>query len=177
LAKLCDGKIIGIDIDQKSLDKLNEKIQKEGLSKRVFTKKCSLLNLDFPNDNFDIIWAEGSINIVGFEKSLKELRNLLRKDGFLVIHDGVKEISTKLKKTSELGYKLLNHFRLPEDAWWIHYFEPLDQLIKEFKEKAKNGKIQTILERFQNEVDQYKINPKKNVSAFYIFQKNQTIGI
>ena len=64
------------------LDKLNDKIQKEGFSNRVFTKKCSLFDIDFPNETFDIIWAEGSIYIIGFEKALKELRHLLRQNGF-----------------------------------------------------------------------------------------------
>jgi ubiquinone/menaquinone biosynthesis C-methylase UbiE len=170
LSRLSDGKIIGIDIDQNSLDKLNGKIKKEGLSKRVFTKKCSLFNLDFPDNTFDIIWAEGSIHIIGFYNGLKELRHLLRQDGFLVIHDGVREISTKLNNISKLGYKLLNNFKIPNDAWWIYYFEPLEQLIKKY-EKIKNDKIQNILESYQNEVNQYKVDPKNNVSAFYIFQK------
>ncbi|MGD2066713.1 MAG: class I SAM-dependent methyltransferase [Candidatus Bathyarchaeota archaeon] len=171
LAKLSDGRVTGIDIDQNSLDRLNAKIQKEGLSNRVFTKKCSLLNIDFPDETFDIIWAEGSIHIVGFEKGLKELRRLLRQDGFLVVHDGVKDISDKLKKTPDLGYTLINHFRLPDDAWWVHYFEPLERLIKEQHMKDKTNENLSIIARYQTEVNMYKMNPKENISAFYMFQK------
>lgn len=175
LAKMSDGKITGIDIDQNELDKLTKKIQEEGLSNRVFTKKCSLLNIEFPEETFDIIWAEGSINIVGFEKGLKELRHLLRQDGFLVIHDGVKDVSNKLKKIPDLGYKLVNHFMLPDDAWWIHYFEPLERLIKEQRKKAKTNESPNILERYQAEINMYKMNPKENISAFYIFQKKNLL--
>ena len=60
---------------------------------------------------------------------------------------------------------------LPDDAWWIHYFEPLERLIKEQRKKAKNNESQSILERYQTEVNMYKMNPKENISAFYIFQK------
>ena len=171
LAKLSDGKVTGIDIDQTLLDKLNERIREEGLTDRVFTKRCSLLDIDFPDETFDIIWAEGSIHIVGFEKGLIELSRLLRQDGFLVVHDGVKDISDKLMKTSEFGYTLIDHFMLPDDAWWIHYFEPLEQLIKEQRKKAENNESLRILARYQTEVDMYKMNPKENISAFYIFQK------
>ena len=171
LAKLSGGKITGIDIDQNTLDKLNEKIQLKGLCNRVFTKKCSLLNIDFPDESFDIIWAEGSIHIVGFEKGLRGLWRLLRQDGFLVVHDGIKDISNKLKKAPDLGYKLINHFMLPEDDWWVHYFEPLEQLINEQREKAKSIKDLRILESYQSEVNMFKTNPKENMSAFYIFQK------
>jgi len=137
----------------------------------VVTKKCSLINIDLPGETFDIIWAEGSIHIVGFEKGLKELRHLLRQDGFLVIHDGVKEISNELKKTSDLGFKLINHFMLPDNAWWIDYFEPLERLIEEQRKKAKSTESLSIIESCQNEVNMFKKNPKEHVSAFYIFQK------
>ena len=170
LAELSNGKIIGIDIDQKLLNKLNKRIQDEGLSKRVFTKNCSLFNIDFPDETFDIIWAEGTIHLIGFEKGLKEWRHLLRPGGFLVVHDGVKEVSDKLKKIHDIGYKLLNHFVLPEDSWWINYFEPLERLINKWHKKAKSNVSQKLLKSYQNEVNMFKKNPIENISAFYIFQ-------
>jgi len=160
-------------MDQNQLNRLNKRIQEEGLSNRVFTKNCSLFDIDFPDETFDIIWAEGSIHIVGFERGLKEWRHLLKSGGFLVVHDGVKEVSNKLNKIPDFGYKLINHFILPDDAWWINYFKPLEQLIKEWRKKAKSTESLSILERYQNEVNVFKMNPKENVSAFYIFQKFQ----
>jgi len=171
LAKLSDGEITGIDIDQNMLNRLNKKVQEEGLSNRMFTKKCSIADIDFPDETFDIIWAEGSIHIVGFEKGLKKLRHLLRPDGFLVVHDGVNDVSSRLKKTPDLGYSLVNHFRLPNDTWWINYFEPLEQLINQWNKKTKSNEILRVLESYQNEVNMFKLNPEENVSAFYIFQK------
>jgi len=171
LAKLSDGKITGIDTDQRLLDRLKKRVKELGLSNRVFTKKCSLFDIDFQDEIFDIIWAEGSINIIGFEKGLKEWRFLLRPGGFLVVHDGVKVVSNKLKKIPDFGYKLINHFVLPDDAWWVEYFEPLERLIKEWRKKAKSTETLSILESYQNEVNTFKKNPKEHVSAFYIFQK------
>jgi ubiquinone/menaquinone biosynthesis C-methylase UbiE len=98
LAKLSDGETIGIDIDQPLLDKLNRKIEKEGFSNRVKTRKCSLFEIDFPDESFDIIWAEGTISIIGFEKGLGEWRPLLRANRFLVVHDDNKNLSYKLEK-------------------------------------------------------------------------------
>jgi ubiquinone/menaquinone biosynthesis C-methylase UbiE len=161
----------GIDINQNQLEKLNRKIQDEGLSDRVFTRKCSVLDIDFPDETFDVIWAEGSIHIVGFEKGLEELRRLLRPDGFLVVHDGIKDVLNKLKKLYDLGYSLVNNFMLPDDDWRLYYFEPLERLIKEWSKKNKSNKISRLLENYQNEVNMFKTNPKENSSAFYIFQK------
>jgi len=47
LARLSNGEIIGIDIDQKLLDRLSRKIEQEGLTNRVKAIKCSLLDINF----------------------------------------------------------------------------------------------------------------------------------
>lgn len=99
LAKLSDGEIIAIDTSQTELDRLAGKIEKAGLAARVKAKKCSMLNMCFPEASFDIIWAEGSIAEIGFGKGLKEWRRLLKTGGFLVIHDDLGDLTEK-KKTN-----------------------------------------------------------------------------
>ena len=173
LAKLSDGEIIGIDINQSLLDKLNLKIEEEGFSSRVKTFKCSLFKIDFPDESFDIIWAEGSIWIIGFEKGLKEWRRLLKPNGFLVVHDEIKTVLSKLRKIRSCGYKLINHFSLPEDAWWTEYYRPLETRIKELYMKYKNNpEALKILKKYQKEIDMVKRNPKEHGSAFFLMQKS-----
>lgn len=172
LAKLSDGEIIGIDIDQSLLNNLNRKIEDEGFSGRVRTMKCSLFEIDLPDESFDIIWAEGSIWIIGFEKGLKEWRRLLKSNGFLVVHDEIKTVSNELKKIPSCGYKLIDHFSLPEDAHWTEYYRPLEIRIKELREKYNNDpEALKILKQHQNEIDMVKTNPKDYTSAFYLMQK------
>jgi len=72
LARLSNGQIIGLDINQPLLDRLTRKIEKAGLSDRAKTLKCSMFDMDFLDESFDIIWAEGSISVIGFERGLKE---------------------------------------------------------------------------------------------------------
>ncbi|MFQ5820841.1 MAG: class I SAM-dependent methyltransferase [Candidatus Heimdallarchaeota archaeon] len=172
LAKLSNGEIIGIDIDQSFLDQLNRKIEEKGLSNRMKTIKCSLYEIDFPDESFDIIWAEGSIHIIGFEKGLREWSRLLKTNGYLVVHDEVKNISDKLKKIPHCGYKLINYFTLPEDAWWIDYYRPLEIRIKELRIKYKNDpEALKIFKKHQNEIEMVKKNPKDFGSVYYIIQK------
>ena len=176
LAKLSNGEIIGIDINQSLLDKLNRKIEEEGFSSRVKTVKRSLFEIDFPDESFDIIWAEGSIWIIGFEKGLKEWRRLLKPNGFLVVHDEIKTVSNKLEKIPSCGYKLVNHFSLPEDAHWTEYYKPLEIRIRELYMKYKNNpEALKILRKYQNEIDMVKRNPKEHSSAFFIMQKSQNL--
>jgi len=174
LAKLSDGKIIGIDINQSFLDKLNLKIEEEGFSSRVETIKCSLFEIDFPDGSFDVIWAEGSLWIIGFERGLKEWNRLLKPNGFLVLHDGVKTFSNKLNKVGSYGYNFVNYFPLPEDVWWTEYCSPLEIRIKELCMRYKNDpEVLKILEEHQKEIDMVKRNPKEQSSAFFVMQKSE----
>ena len=113
LAKLSNGEIVGIDVDQSLLDKLNRKIEKEGFSNRVKTRKCSLFEIDFPDESFDIIWAEGSISTISFERGLREWRRLLKPSGFLVVHGDIKNMSNKLRNIPDCGYGFFGCFSLP----------------------------------------------------------------
>ncbi len=172
LAKLSDGEIIGIDTNQSLLDKLNRKIEEMGFSNRVKTMKCSLFEIDFPDESFDIIWAEGSIWIIGFEKGLKKWRRLLKPKGFLVVHDEIKTVSNKLKEIPSYGYRLVNHFQLPKNAWWTEYYRPLEKQIKEICIKYKDTEALKMLKKCKNEIDIVKRNLEEHCPAFYIIRKS-----
>jgi ubiquinone/menaquinone biosynthesis C-methylase UbiE len=172
LARLSKGTVVGIDIDQSLLNKLNRKIEREGLSNRVEARKGSMFELDFPDESFEIIWAEGAVQAIGFEEGLEEWRRFLKPNGFLVVHDEIRTVSSSLEKTSTLGYKLIDHFSLPKDAWWVEYYRPLENLVKELYEEYKdNCEALRTLEKVQNEIDMVKGSSEECISAFYIMQK------
>ena len=172
LAKLSDGEILGIDINQSCLDRLKKKIEKEGFSDQVKTMRCSMFEMDFPDESFDIIWAEGSIWIIGFERGIKEWRKLLKSNGFLVVHDEIKTASDKLENIPSCGYRLTGYFSLPKDTWWTEYCRPLETRIKEQCSKyGSNSEASKVFEQCQNEIEMVKRNPGEHNSAFYIMQK------
>ena len=172
LAKLSDGEIIGIDIDQDLLDQLSRKIEQEGLTNRVKAIKCSLLDIKFLDNSFDIIWAEGSITTLGVEKSLRGWNRLLKPKGFLVIHDEIKHFFEKRHVVAACGYKLIEHFSLPEEAWWEEYYRPLEIKIKELYKKYSNDPdALEVLNIHQTEIDMVKFSPKSFQSVFCIMQK------
>jgi ubiquinone/menaquinone biosynthesis C-methylase UbiE len=173
LAKLSDGEIIAIDTSQPELDKLTIKIKKARLSSRVKTVKCSMSNMDFPAASFDIIWAEGAINVIGFEKGLKDWRRLLKTGGFLVVHDDLGDLTEKRKQISQCGYELINHFPLSEDIWWTEYYAPLEKKLNEVRAKPTSGqKNIEILNDDQREIDTFKRDPKRYSSVFFIIRKS-----
>ena len=171
LARLSNGEIIGLDIDQSALDTLAEKILQAGLSDRAKTIRRSVLDMDFEKESFDIIWSEGCIHVIGFEKGLREWRRLLKPNGYMVVHDGQENINEKLKLISRCGYELLGHFLLNEDVWRAEYFAPMEKLIAEtLAEYADDPKVLEAVHSSRREIDMFKKNPELNSSAFFIMQ-------
>jgi ubiquinone/menaquinone biosynthesis C-methylase UbiE len=173
LAKLSDGNIVAIDNNQNVLDRLASKISKAGLSNRVKTEKCSMLNMDFPDESFDIIWAEGSIAVIGFERGLREWRRFLKAGGFLAVHDDLGDLTEKRKQISQCGYEPINHFVLSEDIWWNEYYAPLEKKFSEVRVKhTSDQKTIAVLNDDQREIDTFKRDPKRYRSVFFIMRKS-----
>jgi ubiquinone/menaquinone biosynthesis C-methylase UbiE len=172
LAILSRGTVIGIDINQSLLNKLDRKTEKEGLTNSVTSKLCSMHELDFPDESFDIVWIEGAIGFIGFEKGLKVWRRLLKPKGFLVVHEEIRTVANKLEQLPEFGYGLYDQFLLPEDAHWTEYYKPLESRVKGLFEKYKSSsEALTVLRKVQEEIDMVKEDPIKYRTAFYIMQK------
>jgi ubiquinone/menaquinone biosynthesis C-methylase UbiE len=172
LARLSGGEITAIDIDQTALDILIDKIKKEGLADRIKVENLSMLDMDFPDASFDIIWSEGSIYVLGFERGLKEWRRFLRTGGFIVVHDEKGDVEEKQKQISRCGYELINHFILSEDIWWNEYFLPLDKKLHELRAKGIcDANTVKEMENDQREIDGCKQNPERNRSVYFIMRK------
>ena len=173
LARLGQGEVIGIDIDQPALDKLTKKIRETGFSDRVQAVNCSILDMVFPDESFDIIWSEGSIFVIGFKRGIQEWKRFLKPKGFMVIHDEKGNVQEKLEQISECGYKLLGYFILSEDTWWTEYFAPLEKLIaKSQTSYADDPHTLEELKQAQRELEMFKHNPERNNSVYFVIQKN-----
>lgn len=172
LAKLSDGEIIALDINQGLLDILIRKIGKAGISNRVKVMERSIFDMKFPDESFDVIWAEGSIHVVSFKRGLQEWKRFLKPNGFMVVHDEKGNISEKLEQIPICGYELLDYFILGEDTWWAEYYAPLEKLICDAQAKrSDNPKVFELIHNTQWEIDVFKKNPKLNSSIFFIMQK------
>jgi len=194
LARLSQGEVTGLDIRQSDLDDLAKKAAEAGLSERVKTVNRSMFDMDFPDESFDIIWSEGSIFIIGFERGLSEWRRLIKPGRFLVVHEatwlrpnppqdmlaawkegmypGTRTVAECAELVPSRGYDLLGHFAVPDDFWWHEYFGPLQQCIDELRQKhAGDADSLRALDRQQRDVDLYRKHPQRYGSAYFIMRK------
>ena len=172
LARLSQGEVIGIDIDQPALDKFTRKIKEAGLNDRVQALNCSIFDMDFADESFDIIWSEGSIYVIGFKRGLQEWKRFLKPNGLMVIHDEKGNVTQKLEQIFSCGYDLLGYFILSEDTWWAEYFAPIEKLISEIQAKySDDPEVLEELHNAQREVDMFKKNPERNSSVCFVMRK------
>ena len=172
LARLTNGEIIGLDINQGLLDVFAGKVKKAGVSDRVKAIKCSIFDMKFPKESFDIIWAEGSISVIGFKRGLQEWKRLLKPNGFMVVHDEKGNVTRKLEQISSCEYELLGYFILDEGTWWAEYFTPLEKLVCKTRTKyADEPKVLEALQNAQLEIDMFKKNPERNSSVCFVIRK------
>jgi len=172
LARLSRGKVTGIDIDQPALNKFTRRIKEAGLTDRIQAINCSMFDMDFPDESFDIVWAEGSIYAIGFERGLREWKRLLKAGGSMVVHDEQGNVREKLEQISNCGYELIGYFILSEETWWTEYFDPLEKLVNETRTKYPYD--QSVLEEIQQaqvELDMYKKYPERNSSVCFVMKK------
>ena len=194
LARLSGGHVTGVDIGQGAMEELSRRADVENLRDLVSTVRMDLKNLDFPKGSFDLLWAEGSIWVIGLERGLREWRELLRPGGFSVIHDtcwlrpeppaevrdcwelvgnGISLLEENLDKIPGCGYSIIEHFLLPENAWWDLYFGPLNDRIEVLRERhADDPRALEVLDKEQALVDIYLKASTWYGSAFYVLQRD-----
>ena len=169
LMALSGGHVTAIDIDRSKLDILMERAKRAGVSERISVVRCSMQNLKFPDNSFDLIWTEGAIAVIGFEKGVKEWRRFIKPGGFLVVHDMNEDIEQKKQQAERHGYRLIEHFSISGATWWSEYYKPLEEHIERIYIEHKNEPvILAQVERDRLEVEKVKNNPHAYSSGFFI---------
>lgn len=172
LARLCDCRIVALDNDRYQLSLLEKKVKYKGLEDRIEVINCSAKNMNFPDESFDIIWSEGLIFVIGFEKGLKEWRHILKPGGYMAIHDEKGNVEQKLELITACGYELLDHFILDRDIWWNEYCAPMEREIHNIQNKYP-GESNLIgkFGRELREIELFNKEPEKFESVFFVMKK------
>ncbi len=177
LARLLNARITAVDFLQDFLDVLEERAEKMGLSDRITALSCSMDNLPFEDGEFDVIWAEGAIYNIGFEKGVREWSRYLNVGGILVVSEitwktrsrpaevqnhwvneypEIDVASSKISILERCGYSPMGYFVLPEHCWLDNYYRPMQGRFKDFLERNKNsGEAAAIVEAELREIALY----------------------
>lgn len=198
LAKLSDGQIEELDSHQPFLDQLESSAKKQGLGGRIQLVKGDMFDLKFAKESFDLIWCEGAIFIIGFERGLIEWRPLLKKGGYLVVSElcwlrkrlpgelksymkemfagiessGVMGIKENVETIKKKGYHVIDFFTLLKKAWWDNYYSPIKAKLPLLKAKHKDDQdALQFLAGEEKETGMYHKYSDYYGYVFYILQK------
>ena len=167
LIENCGGTITAIDTDKNATEWLKCKISDKNLSERVTVLNMSFFDYKPEPECFDIIIAEGFLNVVGFENGFRRVTELLRKGGFFVIHDEVRDQETKIELIRECNCHLVHTLHLDENVWRNDYYNQLEAEINSPSNEAIRDRFKSDLE----EIAYFKVNPDAFRSVYYVVQK------
>lgn len=184
LARHAPGKVTGIDLFPRFIDLFNSNALHHGLSHRVHGVAGNMESPPFHEEELDLIWSEGAIYNIGFERGLREWRKFLKTGGYLAVteaswftperpeeidafwKDAYPEIDTipaKVAQVQQAGYLPVATFILPETCWTDHFYAPQEQAQIEFlSQYPGNETVEAFIANERHEQELY-----RRFSAFY----------
>ena len=193
LARLLNAQITAVDFLQDFLDVLEERATDAGLADRISTLCCSMDELPFEDDQFDVLWSEGAIYNIGFQKGVAAWRRYLKPGGVLVASEitwltasrpaelqshwdaeypEIDVASAKIQVLEQHGYSPIGYFVLPESSWLDEYYHPMQARFDDFLRRHGNSDdARAIIDAEQVEIDLYEKHRDHISYGVYVARK------
>jgi ubiquinone/menaquinone biosynthesis C-methylase UbiE len=193
LAKLLNAHITAVDFLPDFLDVLRERARAGGVADRISTLACSMDHLPFADEELDVIWSEGAIYNLGFEKGVADWRRYLKPGGRLVVSEitwitdsrppelqdhwdreypEIDVASAKIRVLERHGYSPLGYFALPDHCWLDEYYRPLQARFPDFLNRNGNSAAaRAMVAAEQREIELYETYKAHVSYGVYVAKK------
>lgn len=191
LAEELQTGVVALDNHRPLLDALDRSAREAGLE--VETRELSMVAMPFAPESFDLLWAEGSIFIIGLGRGLLDFARILKPGGYLAFTElcwFVDEPPVEVKaffaaacpdmKTTpevcqlavECGYRVIDRFNLPDSAWWDNYYTPMLDRLEELKlHNAGIAEAAEVYARLEAEIDMFRRYSTCYGYTFFVLRK------
>ncbi len=185
--------IIGVDLFPAFIDLFNSNAEKNNFQDRVKGIIDSMDKLQFKDEEFDLIWSEGAIYNIGFERGINEWYKFLKSDGYIAVSEAswftekrpveienfwenaypeIDTISNKVEIMQKAGYTAVATFALPENNWIDNFFVPQVSAQEKFlKKHSENKTVEEFIAYLRYEAELYNKYKKYYGYVFYIGKK------
>lgn len=182
--------VTAIDIWPSFLERVRERARAEGTADRLTTRNLSMGELDSLAASFDLIWAEGSAYILGFEKALSQWPKILRKNGSMALSEvcwlrddpsmelknfwegeypAMRTIKGNLELIKKSGLHAVDHFVLSPEVWWKDFYNPLEVEIKRIRNSdGQTETMKRLLEQTEQEIEMCRRNQGDYGYVFFV---------
>ncbi|MCG6983905.1 MAG: methyltransferase domain-containing protein [Thiocapsa sp.] len=193
LARVLNARITAVDFLQDFLDVLKERAESMGVADRISTLACSMDNLPFADEELDVIWSEGAIYNIGFEKGVADWRRYLKPGGILVASeitwltdsrplelqnywDGeypeINVASAKIRVLEKHGYSPIGYLVLPEHCWLDQYYRPMQARFEDYLNRnGDSEEARAVVAAEQREIDLYETYKAHVSYGVYVAKK------
>ena len=193
MAQHVPGHITGIDLFPIFIDLFNGNARQRNLQDRVKGIIGSMDKLPFKDEEFDLIWSEGAIYNIGFERGLNEWLKYLKTGAYIAVSEvswftderpaeisefwkdaypGIDTIPNKVEQMQKTGYIPVATFILPENCWTEHFYTPQISVKQAFLKKyAGNKAAEDFIANQQHETQLYYKYKEYYGYVFYIGKK------
>jgi len=193
LASQLKAQITAVDFLQDFLNVLEVRAENMGLSEKVTTLCCSMDNLPFGDEEYDVLWSEGAIYNIGFEGGVTDWNRYLKVGGLLVVSEitwitttrpseiqkhwegeypQIDVASSKIRVLEKNGYSPIGYFVLPEHCWLENYYRPMQNSFKDFLNRNGNTEeARAIVEAESREIELYEKYKSYYSYGVYIARK------
>jgi len=193
LAQHATGNVLGLDLFPDFIDLFNKNAASLNLQHRVKGVVGSMDELPFEAESLDLIWSEGAIYNIGFERGVNQWHNYLKKGGYIAVSEAswftderpaeindfwneaypeIDTIPVKMGQLQKAGYIPVAAFCLPEFCWTTNFYEPQVASQEIFLKKyPDNITARELIANERREAELYKKYKEYFGYVFYIGKK------
>lgn len=190
LAQHFQRPVTAVDLSPDFLAQLQQRAAQAGLADQIQPLCADMGALDPEQHRFALIWSEGAAYALGFETALARWRPLLVPGGLAVISEmswfsdspagpaqsfwqaAYPQMGTEAQNISRArsaGFELLATRRLPAEAWWDSYYNPLLAQMAQYADHPAPV-MQQVLQDTQHEIDLFRQFSNDYGYCFYLLR-------
>ena len=171
--------------------------ERAGFADRLETVQADMSAMTFAPESFDLLWSEGAIYFLGFERGLARAQELVKPGGYVAVTEAVwlvpdppaaarefwneyPEIDTverKLAVIDRLGYEEVGHFVLPATSWTDRYYDPMEARIAALAPAwAGIPEAEAVLAEARTEIATFRACSRAFSYAFFVMRRTESAG-
>ena len=191
LARALPGaRITAVEIHPPFAERIARRAREAGLDDRVRAECGDMAKIDVAAESVDLVWAEGSIYVMGRERALSMWRRWLRPGGCVAFSDfawwtgdpsqearafwaaeypDMASEAAIRSRAEGAGYRVAGGFRMPREAHDAYYV-PLEARAAELAGRAEPG-VRKVVEDIRREIDIVRRFSAEAGYSFFVLQR------
>ena len=181
---LTAAQIAAVDLHRPFLTELNRRSSAAAFGQRISAVCADMARLPFADNQFDLIWCEGAAYFLGLPRALNDWKRLLQTNGVIALteagwlqpnppeelrqvwaeeYPAMTDVAGCRRIIAKQGYRLLDDFVLPDQAWLTDYYDPMAVRVEQLAPKyADDPNATAVLNEARAEIDMF-----QRYSSFY----------